>query len=122
MSNTIQLPPKLQEKVTRLQQFQNTMQQIVIQKQRVDLELNETERALKILNGVLSKAKVFRSAGAILVEKNKEDVEKELTERREFLEMRQKVLEKQENKTRERLTNLQENIQKDINLLSSGTL
>jgi prefoldin beta subunit len=121
MSDTIQLPPSLQEKVTRLQQLQNTMQQLVIQKQRVDLEINETKRAIKILEDILDEAKVYRSSGAILVEKKKEDVEKELIERKEFLEMRSKVLEKQESKTRERLTNLQESIQKGLNLLSSGT-
>jgi prefoldin beta subunit len=121
MSNLSQLPPGLQEKVTRLQQLQNTLQQLVIQKQRVDLELNETERALKTLESVSGDSKVYRSAGAILVEKKKGDVEKELTERREFLEMRAKVLEKQETKTRERLTGLQESIQKEINQLGSGS-
>jgi prefoldin beta subunit len=117
MSNTSQLPPSLQEKLTRLQQLQNTLQQLVIQKQRVDLEMSETERALKTLESVSGDSKVYRSAGAILVEKKKGDVEKELTERREFLEMRAKVLEKQESKTRERLTGLQEGIQKEINQL-----
>ena len=112
MMDASQLPPNIQEKITRLQQLQNTLQQLVIQKQRVDLELNETERALKTLNDVSNDAKVYRSAGAILVEKKKGDVENELTERKEFLEMRAKVLEKQESKTRERLTGLQQNIQK----------
>jgi prefoldin beta subunit len=121
MSNTSQLPASLQEKVTRLQQLQNTLQQLVIQKQRVDLEINETERALKTLESVSSDSKVYRSAGAILVEKKKGEVEKELTERREFLEMRVKVLEKQESKTRERLTGLQEGIQKEINQLGLGS-
>jgi len=121
MSNTSQLPPSLQEKVTRLQQLQNTLQQLVIQKQRVDLEINETERALKTLESVSGDSKVYRSAGAILVEKKKGEVEKELTERREFLEMRAKVLEKQESKTRERLTSLQESIQKEINQLGLGS-
>ncbi|GAI50898.1 unnamed protein product [marine sediment metagenome] len=39
---------------------------------------------------------------------------KELTERKEFLGLRSKVLVKQETNTRERLTKLQENLQKEF--------
>lgn len=118
MSDSSQLPPSIQEKLTRLQQLQNTMQQLILQKQRLDLELSESDRALKTLEDVSSDAKVYKSAGAILVEKKKDDVVKELKERREFLEMRSKVLAKQEGNTRERLTNLQESLQKELNLKS----
>ncbi len=114
--STTQLPPNIQEKLTRLQQLQNTMQQLVLQKQRLDLELTESERALKTLEDVPSDAKVYKSAGSILVEKKKEDVVKELEDRREFLEMRSKVLAKQEGNTRERITSLQESLQKELNL------
>lgn len=114
--STTQLPPNIQEKLTRLQQLQNTMQQLVLQKQRLDLELTESERALKTLEDVPSDAKVYKSSGSILVEKKKEDVVKELEDRREFLEMRSKVLAKQEGNTRERITSLQESLQKELNL------
>ncbi len=114
MSDLSQLPPSVQEKLTRLQQLQDTMQQLALQKQRLDIELNESERALKTLEGVPSDAKVYKSAGSILVEKKKDDVVKELKERREFLEMRSKVLAKQEGTTRERLTSLQESLQKEL--------
>jgi len=39
---------------------------------------------------------------------------KELKERKEFLEMRKKVLERQEDKTKERLQGLQETLQKEL--------
>ena len=115
MSNLSQLPPDIQEKLSRMQQLQNMLQQLVIQKQRLELELSESERALKTLEDTPSDAKVYKSAGAVLVEKDKDIVVKELTERKEFLGLRSKVLEKQETNTRERLTKLQENLQKDIN-------
>ena len=119
--STTQLPPNIQEKLSRLQQLQNTMQQLVLQKQRLDLELTESERALKTLEDVPSDAKVYKSAGSILIEKRKEDVVKELEDRREFLEMRSKVLAKQEGNTRKRITSLQESLQKELNLqLGSG--
>lgn len=120
MLDSSQLPPSIQEKLTRLQQLQNTMQQLILQKQRLDLELSESEQALKTLEDVSSDAKVYKSAGAILVEKKKDDVVRELKERREFLEMRSKVLAKQEGNTRERLTSLQESLQKELNLKSGS--
>ncbi len=113
MSN-VQLPPNIQERLARLQQLQSTLQSLLLQKQRLDLELNETERALKTLEGVSSETKVYRSVGAILVEKKRDELVKELTERKEFLEMRSKVIEKQEKKTRERLTSLQRTLQKEL--------
>jgi prefoldin beta subunit len=116
MSGMNQLPPNIQEKLNRLQQLQNTLQQLVIQKQRLDLERGESERALKLLDNVASDKKVYKSAGAILVEKDKDDVVKELNERLEFLEMRAKVLTKQEGNARERLTGLQESLQQDLKL------
>ncbi|UCD45537.1 MAG: prefoldin subunit beta [Candidatus Bathyarchaeota archaeon] len=114
MSNLSQLPPDLQEKINRFQQLQSTMQQLVAQKQRLELELSESDRALKTLEDVPEETKVYKSAGAILVEKSKEDVVKELTERKEFLDMRAKVLAKQESNTQERLTKIQESLQKDL--------
>lgn len=119
MSNVGQLPPNIQEKISRLQQLQNTLQQLILQKQRLDLERNESERALKTLDDVTSETKVYKSAGAILVEKDLDDVVKELKERLEFLEMRSKVLTKQEGNTRERLTSIQESLQKELNLGSN---
>ncbi len=119
MSNVGQLPPNIQEKISRLQQLQNTLQQLILQKQRLDLERNESERALKTLDDVTSETKVYKSAGAILVEKDRDDVVKELKERLEFLEMRSKVLTKQEGNTRERLTSIQESLQKELNLGSN---
>jgi prefoldin beta subunit len=119
MSNVGQLPPNIQEKISRLQQLQNTLQQLILQKQRLDLERNESERALKTLDDVTSETKVYKSAGAILVQKDRDDVIKELKERLDFLEMRSKVLAKQEGNTRERLTSIQESLQQELSLGSN---
>lgn len=116
MSRVSQLPPDIQERLARLQQLQSTLQSLVLQRQRLDLEHRETERALKTLEVVPSEAKVYKSAGAILVERDKDEVVSELNDRKEFLEMRSKVLSKQEDKTRERLNNLQKRLQKELNL------
>ena len=116
MSDISQLPPNVQERIARLQQLQNTMQQLLAQKQRLDAEKDETERALKNLEETPEGAKIYKSVGAVLVEKEKGTVVKELTERKDFLEMREKVLEKQEEKTKEKLQGLQDTLQRELGL------
>lgn len=119
MSNISQLPPNIQDKLNRLQQLQNTLQQLILQKQRLEMERTESERALKTLEDVSSETKVYKSAGAILVEKDRDKVVKDLKERLDFLEMRSKVLTKQESNTRERLTSIQESLQQELRLSSN---
>jgi len=59
---------------------------------------------------------VYKSVGAVLVEKPKDDVVKELDDRVEFLVMRLKVLAKQEDKTKEKMTSIQETLQKELGM------
>ena len=42
-----ELPPWLREQLARLQQLQQNLQAIMMQKQQVELEVSETERALE---------------------------------------------------------------------------
>ncbi len=119
MSGLSQLPPNVQERIQRLQQLQNTMQQLIVQRQRLEIEKSESEKALETLNTILEGAKTYKSVGAVLVEKPKDQIIQELTDRIEFLEMRAKVLTKQEQKTKERLDALQETLQKELGILTS---
>jgi len=116
MSGIGQLPPQVQERLQRLQQLQNTMQQLLLQKQRIEMEMVESDKALGVLEEAQANSKVYKSVGAVLVEKDRDTVVKELKERREFLEMRAKVLKKQEDKTKEKMTNLQDTLQKELGI------
>jgi prefoldin beta subunit len=120
MSSINQLPQNVQERIARLQQLQNTMQQLLAQRQRLESEQAETEKAINTLNETPDGKKIYKSVGAVLVEKDKAIVIKELTERKDFLEMRAKVLEKQEEKTKEKLQGLQETLQKELGLPQQG--
>jgi prefoldin beta subunit len=42
-----ELPPWLKEQVARLQQLQQNLQAIMMQKQQVEIEIAETDRALE---------------------------------------------------------------------------
>jgi len=116
MSNMGQLPPQVQERLQRLQNLQNTYQQLLVQKQRIEMEKMESEKALETLKNVAADSKVYKSVGAVLVEKPKDDVITELDDRVEFLEMRLKVLVKQEDKTKEKMTSIQETLQRELGM------
>jgi prefoldin beta subunit len=116
MSAMSQLPPQVQERLQRLQQLQNTMQQLVMQRQRIEMEIADSNRALDALSKMEEGAKSYMSMGAVLVEKPKDEIIKELTDRKEFLDMRIKVIQKQEDKTKEKLSSLQETLQKELGI------
>lgn len=118
MSNMSGLPPQVQERLQRLQNLQQTLQQLLAQKQQIEMEKMESEKALETLKEVEADSKVFKSVGAVLVERAKKDVVKELTERVDFLDMRLKVIVKQEDKTKEKLTGIQETLQKELGMPS----
>lgn len=111
-----QLPPQVQERLQRLQNLQNTYQQLLVQKQRIEMEKMESEKALETLKDVVADSKVYKSVGAVLVEKPRDDVIKELDDRVEFLGMRLKVLAKQEDKTKEKMTSIQSTLQKELGM------
>jgi prefoldin beta subunit len=119
MSGIGQLPPQVQERLQRLQNLQNTLQQLLLQKQRIEMERMESEKALETLKDVSIDSKIYKSVGAVLVEKPKDDIVTELDERKEFLEMRIKIIAKQEEKTREKMTGIQETLQKELGLPSA---
>jgi len=90
----------------------------MVQKQRIEMEAVESDKALETLKATDADKKVYKSVGAVLVERSKEDVVKELEDRKEFLDMRMKVVVKQEDKTREKMTGIQETLQKELGLPS----
>ncbi len=91
-----QIPPELQNKIMHLQQLQNQLNMIRLQKQSAELELREVERVLKEIQDVPANEILYKSLGHILVKTTKEKIEKELNEKKEILELRLKALERQE--------------------------
>lgn len=111
MGQPMEIPPQLQEQIAKLQQLQQTLQVIVSQKQQLDMELADTTRAIEELEKAPGDAVIFKSLGAILVKKDKASVTKELSEKKELLNVRVSVLGKQEEKTREKLKELESQLQ-----------
>ncbi len=111
MSSSQEIPAWLREQLARYEQLQQNLQAIMVQKQQVDLESSDIERALAELKKAGESDAVYRSAGNLLVKANKEDVTKDLIEKKELSSTRSAVLTKQEQRVRENLKDLEAKIQ-----------
>ncbi|UCE97045.1 MAG: prefoldin subunit beta [Candidatus Bathyarchaeota archaeon] len=115
-----ELPPQVQERLLRLQQLQQNLQAILAQKQRVELELTETEQALVELEALTEKAVIYKSIGSLLVKSRKNKVEVGLKEQKELLDTRVEVLGKQEERLRKQLNQLQGKLKRDLSSTPLG--
>ncbi|MEM1507510.1 MAG: prefoldin subunit beta [Candidatus Bathyarchaeia archaeon] len=118
MSEEIKLPPAVQERLLRLQQLQETLQTVLAQKQQLDLEILEIDRALSEIEKTPDDAVIYKSIGSLLIKTSKAKVTSELAERKEIATMRVSVLTKQEERLRSQIKELQEKLQKDLQPIS----
>ena len=86
----------------------------MVQKQQVEMESSEVERALEELRKASDADAVYRSAGNILLKAKKDDLVKELEEKKELSGTRSAVLTKQETRIRESIKELQAKIEDAI--------
>ena len=114
MSSNVDLPPQLQEQLLRLQQLQQTLQAIIAQRQQLELENTEIDRALDELEKMPDDGLVYKSVGSILINSKKKNLIEELRERKELTMTRITVLKKQQSRSENRLNELQQLIQERI--------
>lgn len=114
MSNAEEIPPYLREQLARYEQLQQNLQAILVQKQQVELESSEVSKALEELKKASDTDAVYKSAGNLLVRAKKDDLIKELDERKELSNTRSTVLSKQEARVRESVKELEARIQEAV--------
>ena len=115
-----QIPPWLQEQVGRLQQLQQNLQSIMGQKQHLEMEQLETDRALEILKKADDNDAVFKNAGSILIKSTKPTLIAELEEKKELANTRITVLSKQETRVKENLKEAETKIKEMLRGPSDG--
>ena len=116
-----ELPPWLREQLARLQQLQQNLQAIMMQKQQVELEVSETERALEELKKTTVDDTVYKLAGPLLVKSNRDNLIKELEEKKELSNTRTVVLGKQESRVKENLKEVESKINQMMHMAQSGS-
>jgi len=111
MSSNQQIPPLVQEQLAKLQQTQQNFQSILMQKQQLESEKHETEKALEELKKASDDESVFKHAGTIMIKSNKKDLIDELEEHIELAKTKASLLVKQEERLKTALKEQETKIQ-----------
>ena len=121
MSSNPQIPPAVQEQLARLQQTQQNLQSIMMQKQQLESEKLETEKALEELKKAGDDESVFKHAGTIMIKSNKKDLIDELEEHVELAKTKASLLVKQEERLKITLKEQETKIQEIMKNPSTNT-
>lgn len=103
---------EMQEKIQELQILEQNLQNLLLQKQAFQMELNETELALRELEQ--AKGDSYKIIGQIMIKTDKKDLSKELEEKKKIIELRINAIEKQEAILTEKLAKSRQEIQSKI--------
>ena len=102
MSNP-QIPPQVQEQFMKMQQAQQNLQSLMAQKQQLEIDRIETDKALDELKKAGDGDIVYKQAGTVLIQSTKDVLISELEEHKELTNTRSTVLQKQETRIQESL-------------------
>lgn len=101
-----------QIRVEELSLIDQSLQNLLMQKQVFQMELIETTNALEELKKLKSDEDVFKIVGSLMVKANKEETEKELTKKRDLINLRITSIEKQEEDLKKKLLLVREEVLK----------
>ena len=111
MSDEIKLTPQAKQILLQLQTFQQQLQMLAVQKESLNMQNIELEKALEELKKLGEKDEVYKAVGPMLIKSNKKDLEKDMGEKRETVSVRLKSLEKQEDRIKEKLKDTQNRLE-----------
>jgi len=108
------ISPQLRHQLAQFQQVQQQAQVLTTQRQQLELLIRETEKALEELGKLSDDAGVYKMVGGIMVRSDKATMLKELSEQKETLDLRIKALQKQEERSIQRLQEMREKISREL--------
>lgn len=107
------IPENIQQELMQFQQLQSQYQIIVSQLQSLKIEMTETDVALNEISKTENPV-VYKSIGSILVKSEKPDILDDLNKKKESIDIRIKTIEKQEDRVKKKLEEMQKNLQKAL--------
>ncbi|MFH1503028.1 MAG: prefoldin subunit [Candidatus Diapherotrites archaeon] len=105
----MKLDKNTQEKLQELQVLEQNSQNLLLQKQAFELELNEVEAAIEETKK--SDDEIYKIVSQIMLKAKKQDVLKELEQKKEIFNLRLKSLENQEKLFNEKLEKLKKELE-----------
>jgi prefoldin beta subunit len=97
-----------EKKIQEMQILEQTLQNLLLQKQAFNMELSETASAMEEISN--SRDEVFRIIGQLMIKTEKKKMTDELADKEKILTLRLKSIEKQESSMMDRLRLLKEQI------------
>ncbi len=101
-----------ENKIAQLQLLEQNIQNFLLQKQSFQAQTIEIDNAIEELDK--TKGQTYKIVGAIMVSSEKEDLKKDLKNKREVIDLRIRSIEKQENQLKEKASKLQSEVIKTI--------
>lgn len=109
-----ELPPQIQQQLIRMQQIQQSLEMLISQRTQLEIQLRETERALKELENIKPDEVVYKIVGPLLVKSDPQRVKEELEDLRVSIDTRIKTLKRQEERSRKQLEEMREKLQASL--------
>jgi len=92
------------DKIQQIQFMENNIQNLFMQKQAFQMELSESQSAIKEIEN--SEGEIFKIIGQLMIKTDKQKTKEELSNKERILELRIRTIEKQEGSLMEKLENL----------------
>ena len=96
-----------QNKIQEMQILEQSLQNLLLQKQSFQMELSETQNAL---NEIEKSPEVYKIIGQMMMKTEKPKMKEELTDKEKLLNLRVSTIEKQEDSLSEKLEKLREEV------------
>ena len=109
----VDAPKNVQHLLGQAQLYQQQMQGILGQKEVLNIQLIEINKALEALENT-KENEVFKISGPILIKTGKAQVKKELQEKKEAISLRMKSLEKGESRLKSQMEDIRARLSRDI--------
>jgi prefoldin beta subunit len=98
---------KNEEKIQQLQLYEQSLHNLLLQKQQFQTQISEIDSALGELG---DSANAYKIIGNIMVHAKREDIQSDLQNRKAKADLRINALEKQENSIKEKVKTLQKEV------------
>jgi len=103
--------------VEQLNVLQHNLQNIAQQKQQLEAQLQELNSALE---GLTTTEKAYKIVGRIMIASSKEDLQQDVSNKKEIAELRLKAMSKQEENLKKKFSDIQEEVMKSLQQKASA--
>lgn len=95
MSQQRQLPPEIQKMIAQYQAVRENYVKLDVELKAVESELVDIDHLLNVLRGLNENAELYKMVGHVLIKASRDEIIKELEERREILALKKDKYSKQ---------------------------